>query len=419
MERKIVDLNKNGMQNKENKVIKEEKVKYWHKVVILFFLGWMAIYLNRTSLTVALTDMEMELNLSASQLGIINSIFFFAYTFVQIPSGILGDKIGRKLVLVPGFIIFAMGEFFTAYTYTFFALLCSRFVAGLGEGTYYSPQYAISSSTIPNKYRSLASAVINAGTSVGMAIGLIGSSILCSKMGLNWRVPIYFTSAVIFVISLFFWKVLKDDSIKVKSDNSSLGMTTESIKILFKNYKFTAACIVNFASCFGFYLILSWLPYYLAIERGFMGASNGIASSVVAFSSLPGALIFSRLSDRIGDRKKVALGIIPLAAISLSSMVFIQNNVGLILCLIIYGLVGKVTLDPIMIAFVADSTPSEFYSTTFGIYNFCGMLSSVIAPTLAGVVADTTGSMSSVFYLSSIMLIMGLISLIFVKSNNK
>lgn len=407
--------NNNYMTRKEG----NEKNKYWKKVVFLFFLGWMAIYLNRTSMTIALTDIQTEFNLSASKLGLINSIFFFAYTFVQIPSGVLGDKFGRKLILLPGFIIFAMGEFFTAYTYTFFSLLCARFVTGFGEGTYYSPQYAISSSIIPTKYRSLSSAIINSGTSIGMTIGLIGSSILCSKLGFNWRVTVYLTSAIIFIVSFLFWKILKDDSIKVKSNNKKSNINKESLKQLFKNYKFTAACIVNFASCFGFYLILSWLPYYLATERGFMGASNGLASSLVSFSSLPGALIFSRISDKLQDRKKVALYIIPLAAAALSSMIFIESNLGLIICLIIYGLVGKVTLDPIMIAFVADSTPSQTYSTTFGVYNFCGMLSSVIAPTLAGVITDCTGSMATVFYLSSLMLIVGFISLSFVKQSSR
>lgn len=400
----------------QKNILEEEKTKgvaYWKKIVVLFFLGWMAIYLNRTSLTASLTSIQGEFGLSASQLGLINSVFFFAYTFVQIPSGIFGDKIGRKLVLVPGLIIFAMGEFLTGVTYTFWALLLSRFITGFGEGTYYSPQYALSSAIVPTKYRSISSAIINSGTSVGMAIGLIATSYLCSTLNLSWRLPVFFTSAVIFLIALIFAKVIKSDS-KLKSNTKS-AITLTAVKELLSNYKFVAASIVNFASCFGFYLMLSWLPYYLATERGFQGASNGFASSIIAFSSLPGALLLSYLSDRIGSRKKLSLILIPLAAIALSTMVFIQDNTMLIFCLIIYGIVGKVTLDPIMIAFVADSTPKESYSTTFGIFNFFGMLSSVIAPTIAGVVADVTGTMRSVFYLSSILLVIGAISLIFVK----
>lgn len=390
-------------------------LEYWKKVAILFFLGWMAIYLNRTSLTASLTSIEGEFNLSASQLGLLNSVFFFAYTFVQIPSGILGDKIGRKLVLVPGLIIFAMGEFFTGVTYTFWALLLSRFMTGFGEGTYYSPQYAISSEIVPGKYRSISSAFINAGTSVGMAIGLIGSSFLCSTLNLSWRVPIFITSVVIFLVAILFSRVIKNDSRLKKNTPKKSTITLKGIKELLSNRRFVVASIVNFSSCFGFYLMLSWLPYYLATERGFQGASNGLASSIVAFSSLPGALLLSHLSDKIGSRKKLALVLIPLAAIALSTMVLIQDNTTLIICLIIYGIVGKVTLDPIMIAFVADSTPKESYSTTFGIFNFFGMLSSVLAPTIAGIASDVTGTMQSVFFLSSILLVIGGISLIFVK----
>lgn len=391
---------------------------YWKKVVVLFFLGWMAIYLNRTSLTVSLTSIEGEYGLSTSQLGLLNSIFFFAYTFVQIPSGILGDKIGRKLVLVPGLIIFAMGEFFTGITYTFWALLLSRFITGFGEGTYYSPQYAISSEIVPSKYRSVSSAFINAGTSVGMAVGLIGSTFLCSTLGFSWRVPVFITSAVILLLALVFHKVIKNDSKLGKTTEKKSTITMESAKELLKNKKFIVASIVNFASCFGFYLMLSWLPYYLATERGLGGTSNGVISSIIAFSSLPGALLLSRLSDKIGSRKKLAIVLIPLAAIALSMMVLIQDNTTLIISLVVYGIVGKVTLDPIMIAFVADTTSKESYSTTFGIFNFFGMLSSVLAPTIAGVVADVTGTMKSVFFLSSILLVIGAISLLFIKEGN-
>lgn len=394
---------------------KLQNPNYWKKVVVLFFLGWMAIYLNRTSLTASLTSIEGEFGLSTSQLGLLNSVFFFAYTFVQIPSGILGDKIGRKLVLVPGLIIFATGEFFTGVTYTFWALLLSRFATGFGEGTYYSPQYAISSEIVPSKYRSISSAFINAGTSVGMAIGLIGTSFLCSTLNLNWRVPIFITSVVIFLLALIFNKVIENDSKLKKSQEKKSTITLKGVKELLSNKRFLVASIVNFASCFGFYLMLSWLPYYLATERGLAGTSSGIVSSIVAFSSLPGALLLSHLSDKIGSRKKLALVLLPLAAIALSIMVLIQDNTTLIMSLIVYGIVGKVTLDPIMIAFVADSTPKESYSTTFGIFNFFGMLSSIVAPTIAGIASEITGTMQSVFFLSSILLVIGAISLFFIK----
>ena len=55
-----------------------------------------------------------------------------------------------------------------------------------------------------------------------------------------------------------------------------------------------------FCSLFGFFVILTWLPYYLQNERGIAGSETGFISSLVAWISIPGALLFSSLSDKLG-----------------------------------------------------------------------------------------------------------------------
>lgn len=81
--------------------------------------------------------------------------------------------------------------------------------------------------------------------------------------------------------------------------------------------------------------------------------------------------------------------------------------------LIVYGLTGKLALDPVLVAFVADNAPKEAYSTAFGLYNFIGMSSSILAPYITGYLVDTTGSMRSGFFLAMVLLFIGLAAMIF------
>lgn len=99
-----------------------------------------------------------------------------------------------------------------------------------------------------------------------------------------------------------------------------------------------------FCSLFGFFVILTWLPYYLQSERGIAGGETGFISSLVAWISIPGALLFSSLSDKLGKRKPLILFLVPVAIISMLSIIWMPNMTGVIIALCVYGLVGKLAL---------------------------------------------------------------------------
>lgn len=84
---------------------------------------------------------------------------------------------------------------------------------------------------------------------------------------------------------------------------------------------------------------------------------------------------------------------------------------GLLAALIIYGFTGKLALDPVMAAYVADHARREQYGTVFGLLNFAGMCSSVLSHYLTGFVADQTGTLQSGFYMAGTLLVVGMVAL--------
>ena len=66
-------------------------------------------------------------------------------------------------------------------------------------------------------------------------------------------------------------------------------------------------------------------------------------------------------------------------------------------------------------AAVADNASKESYGTAFGIFNFVGMSSSIVAPVIAGMIADATGSLATNFYISAAILIVGMVGMMFLK----
>lgn len=393
---------------------KSPLIPYWGKVVFVFFLGWIFMYADRTILNPVMKNIQLEFNLSKADLGLISSVFFLSYAAMQIPSGVLGDKIGRKIVLVPGFLLFGVFTGISGMMKSLNTFLFARFMTGIGEGTYYGPQYALSSEAIPQKYRSLGSAIINSGMAFGISLGFIASSYLTLDLGMSWQTPFYVFAVPTIITGFLIWFVVKEG----KRNEAVTGAGAQpaekvSVMSLFKNRNLLMTYVMVFCSLYGFFMILTWLPYYLQTERGIQGSQIGIISSLVPWASIPGALFFSYVSDRIGKRKPLAFFLVPLAAISICATVYIKDYNLLLAALIFYGLTGKLALDPVLVAFVADNAPKNGYSTAFGVYNFIGMSSSILAPFITGYIADVTGTLTAGFYLSAVLLMVGLVCMAF------
>lgn len=386
----------------------------WWVTIFLFWLGWIFMYADRTVLNPVMGELEKEFGLSVTQLGLMNSVFYFSYALLQVPAGILGDKIGKKKVLIPGFLLFGAFTAVTGWAKSWSTLLFARVVTGAGEGTYYGPQYGLSSEQIPKKYRSLGSAIINSGMAFGIALGLMASSWLVYDQGYSWRTPFFVMSIPTLLTGLAIWLFVKE---KKRQPVEAGGVAKPKSKFtdLFKNRNLLLVYLMVFCSLFGFFVILTWLPYYLQSERGIAGSETGFITSLVAWISIPGALLFSSLSDRLGKRKPLILVLVPVAILSMLSIIWMPNMTGVIVALCVYGLVGKLALDPVLVALVADSVDENNYSSAFGLFNFIGMSSSILAPVIAGAARDMTGSLASSFYVSAALLVVGLVGMLFLK----
>ncbi|PTJ17865.1 MFS transporter [Staphylococcus simulans] len=400
-------------KNKANQVSN----RYWIKLVAVFTLGWLVIYAARTILNPIMGNIKAEFTLDNAQLGLIMSLFFIGYTVTQIPSGIMGDKIGRKKILVPSFLVFGIFMVITGLMPSYFLFVIAWVIVGLAQGMFYGPQYALSSEAIPEKNITLGSALINSGMAFGTSIGYFISSISVSEMGMSWRIPFYIMAVPILIIAFLMYRIIKERPRKqVQQDENIAPFKMSS---LFKNRNLILAYIIIFCSIYGFFMIITWLPYYLESERGINGAQVAFVASLVPWAAIPGSLFFSWLSDKLGRRKPVLMIMLPLAFIFTASIVFFDNLVILYIALIGYGIVGKISTNPVLIAVVADNAPKSALGTSFSVYNFIGMTASILAPYITGFLTDLTGSMAIGFYLAALLLVVGLVAALMLKEKGK
>lgn len=401
---------------------------YWKQIIILMCSGWVTIWIYRAALSPVYPQINESLggNISDTALGSIASFYFFGYVIMQIPAGFLVDKIGKKTVLLPGFVVFALAALLISQASSISMIYTGSFLAGIGCGSFYGSAYSLTSQNIPKEKKSFSTAIVNSGSAVGSGFGMILSSFIVIQMNMPWQTMMYLSAFLIVCMTIAFALVIrsnKEDVAFLESQAAAEEETTDqpkekvSLSTLF-SLRMLFTYVLYFATCYAYYMTVTWLPNFLGTERGFQGVAIGFSSSLVAFASIPGALFFSRLADKYMHKKITFIVILEvLAALMLLVTVQATNSTFLMIALILYGFLGKLAVEPIIISWLGENAPKVGVGTTLGVFNFFGMMSSVIAPTLTGSISDATGSKVMRFYIAIVLLIGG--TFLFLTVNSK
>src|SRR5690554_4562213 len=271
------------------------------------------MYADRTVLSPVLPLIGAEWSLDQSQLGLIASVFFLAYTVLQIPVGMLADRLGKHLILlVPGLLLLAVGTLLSGVAPSYGFLLFASVLAGLGQSTYFPTQFALSTAMVPQRYRSLSAAIINSGQAIGISVGLLIASYFALQLGGGWRMPFVALALPTALVAVAFWVFIREpkgsatagDPPRSEPAQEALVQTGEPARPQRStgspwSRNHILIYLLNFCSLYGFFVILTWLPYYLQTARGYDGMAVGWISSLVPWMAVPGGLIASWLSDRL------------------------------------------------------------------------------------------------------------------------
>src|SRR5207302_11346495 len=90
-------------------------------------------YVDRGNLSIAAPLLKNELNISASQLGILLSAFFWTYTAMLFLCGWFVDRFDPSRVLALGYLIWSLCTAATGLVHGFAMLLFMRLILGTGE----------------------------------------------------------------------------------------------------------------------------------------------------------------------------------------------------------------------------------------------------------------------------------------------
>jgi ACS family D-galactonate transporter-like MFS transporter len=263
-----------------------------NRVLLLLGLSVFINYIDRANLSVAAPLLKDELGLSASQLGILLSAFFWTYACMQLLAGWLVDRFEVKWVLAIGFFVWSVATAFTGALHAFAALLVIRVILGVGESVAYPAYAKIFANHFVESQRGFANSIVGAGQSLGPALGILFGGTLVARFG--WR-PFFVVLGLVSLLWLPPWLrwMPRTDATGALDMKQGPGLSE-----ILRHRSSWGTWIGHFCSNYFFYFLLTWLPFYLQRERHFSAdamSKIGGATFLLAAMSSP---ICGWLSDR-------------------------------------------------------------------------------------------------------------------------
>ena len=146
-------------------------------------------YLDRVCISVAGPRMQEALHIGPVAWGWITGIFTVSYAAFEIPSGVLGDRIGPRRVLTRIVLWWSAFTSLTGVVSGYYALLLTRFLFGAGEAGAYPNASVVVARWFPMPERGRAFGITLMAAQVGGAVAPL--LVVPIQMRYGWRASFY------------------------------------------------------------------------------------------------------------------------------------------------------------------------------------------------------------------------------------
>ena len=261
-------------------------------VLVLLAFSVFINYVDRGNLSIAAPMLKDELGLSASQLGILLSSFFWTYGFFQILSGWLVDRLNVNWVMAIGFLLWSAATSVTGFVHGFAALLVVRLILGMGESVAYPSYSKILTKYFPESQRGFANSLIASGLASGPAFGMLLGGMLMARFGWRSFFIVVGLISLVWIVPWLRWMPRGPGLVTVEQKEKA----PTTLEIL-KQRSAWGSFIGLFCNAYSLYFLIVWLPFYLVRERHFsMDAMAKIGGAVFLTQAVCSALC-GRLAD--------------------------------------------------------------------------------------------------------------------------
>jgi MFS family permease len=379
--------------------------------VSLLGAGLVIAYVDRTNLSVALasTDFRQYFRLTDEQRGLLNSAFFWSYTLLQIPAGLVVDRLGVRRPVAVALLFWCAVSAATSTAALLWQLLALRLLLGVGESVIFPAGLSWIHRNVGEQRRGLAAGIFVSGTKWGPALGAPLSAWLVSHYG--WR-SMFRAIGLGGLIWLLPWLLLvREGQHGEKSPRNELRAL--SMADMLRSRIIWGTLIGTF--CYNYFLFFSitWLPAYFVERRNLSLNSMGIytlfsfaGTAIVAI--LAGAAadwLIRRGADAASTRRWFTVAGLVGASTEVIGALSDSNQIAVFFAIFSMAGLGLATAN--YWALTQTLVPHAAAGRIAGLQNTALNLAGIVAPVLTGWLKQVSGSYTPAMQTIWVVLMIG------------
>lgn len=359
------------------------------KVLAFCWLGWVFDFYDLILFAFVKAQVARDLDLSVQgALAWVDGLTLLATAVGGFALGRLADRVGRRVALGLGIVLFSAGTLATGFAEGFWSLLAARLLTGLGVGGEWGIAHALLAETYPPRLRLRAAALLQAGAPVAMALAAVVGCLWAPEVG--WRACFWWSSAT--AALALATRVIVPTAARVVAGRVPL-------RALFAapHARASAAILALLAlHMTGFWCTYAWLPVTLMQELRV--APDAVAWFQVQVNAVHviADLAFAPLALRFGRRRTFvvmgALFAVGLAGLALGFAALAQQWWTFTLAVAAVGF-GAGTWSLFGPLFAANFPPELRATAAAGFYNLARATQLLVQP-LVGALALATGTLT-------------------------
>ena len=277
--------------------------KHHYRIFGLSWAGWVFDFYDLVLFTFLISELQSSLNINAEMVSLCLGVSLFATGLGGIIFGALGDRYGRKKVLQWTIIVYSIGTLLCAFSWSFYSLVIFRLITGLGVGGEWATGQTYINETFPDELRAKFGAFMQSGAPVGVILASLVGGLVTPIIG--WRAT-FLVSIIPALTVIFIRRYLKESDVWIenKDEYANKSVLHEFKLLVSKEYRkiFLISLILCIFGMAAYWFTYSWLPTYLAKERGLalIGTTFGII--LIQCGDFTGYTTFGFVAEKLGRR---------------------------------------------------------------------------------------------------------------------
>uniref|UniRef100_A0AAU2V789 MFS transporter n=1 Tax=Streptomyces sp. NBC_00003 TaxID=2903608 RepID=A0AAU2V789_9ACTN len=366
----------------------------------------------RTSLGVAGLDAADRFHVNASALSTFSILQLLVYAGMQIPVGLMVDRLGTKKVLVLGTVLFTVGQLGFALSPSYATALGSRALLGCGDAMTFISVLRLGSRWFPAKHGPMIGQV---AALFGMAGNLVSTLVIARALhGIGWTGTFAGSSlagVAVLVLVLLFLRDHPEGHEPPPAHHAGAAFVRRQIIESWREPGTRLGMWVHFTTQFPamVFLLLWGMPFLVEAQGLDRGTAGGLLTLVVLSNMVVGLVYGQLIARHHAARLPLALGTVGATALMWAATIAYPGAHApmwlLVTLCVVLGACGPASM--IGFDFSRPANPPERQGTASGITNMGGFIASMTTLLAVGVLLDATGdnyriAFSSVFFLEAL-----------------